>query len=107
MSAGLHKARNVSFFLLNLLLYLPAWCQLGTHRSLSAFHCCDKMFDVITLERGKFISANSGGSSPWSVDNIALGVERGHESLQKNVMGRAVYFMRVRTWKGEWGDKKK
>lgn len=87
------------FFLLNLLLYLPAWCQLGAHRSLSAFHCCDKMLEVISLERGKFISANSlGGSSPWSVDHLALGMERGHESLQKNVMGRAVYYMRVRTW---------
>ena len=66
------------------------------------------MLEVISLERGKFISVNSlGGSSPWSVDHFALGVERGHESLQKNVMGRAVYFMRVRTWQGKWGEKNK
>lgn len=90
-----------ALFLLNFLLYLPVWCQLGAHRSLSAFHCCDKILDVISLERGKFISANGlGDSSPRSVDHVALGVERGHESLQKNVMGRAVYFMKFRTWQG-------
>lgn len=90
-----------ALFLLNFLLYLPAWYQLGAHRSLSAFHCYDKMLDVISLERGKFIWANTlGDSSPRSVDHIALGVERGHESLQKNIMGRTVYFMRVRTRQG-------
>lgn len=32
---------------------------------------------------------------------------RGHESLQKNVMGRADYFMRVRTWVEKGRERKR
>lgn len=71
---GLHKAREVGFFLLN----CYSTSQLGTNwefTSLSAFHCCDKMLEILSLEGRKFILAHSlGGSSPWSVSHDVLGV---------------------------------